>query len=80
MAMTIVMHLNDGEPIKGEVDALPEPTDSYLTISNPRKIDGKDLHFIAMGVTQVIWPFHVVSFIEIMPSDDSDQIIGFVRE
>ena len=80
MALTIVVHLRDGEPMTGEVDDYPDPEHNYLTLQNPRRLDGKDLHFIAPGVTKVLWPIHMISFIEIMPTDDSDQIIGFVRE
>ena len=49
-------------------------------VSNPRKLDGKDLHYLAVGVVQVIWPMQRINFIELMPTEEDEQIIGFVRE
>ncbi len=80
MSQSVILHLKDGEPVLGEVDELPEPTHETITLNNPRRVDGKDLHYLAVGVVQVIWPIGVINFIEIMPSEEADQIIGFVRE
>jgi hypothetical protein len=77
---TILIHIANEEPIFGEVDQLPAPTDVMLTVKNPRKRDGKDLPYLAHNVTQVIWPLSRIGFIEIMPSDEEEEIIGFVRE
>ena len=80
MSVTVVLHISDEDPAVGEVEALPAPTDSTITVTNPRRLDGKDLHYIARGVVTVIWPMHRVSFIELMPSEADEEIIGFVRE
>ena len=68
------------KPILAEVDELPGLTDIMIKAKNPRKRDGKDLTYLAHNVTQVIWPMARIGFIEIMPSDDDEEIIGFVRE
>jgi hypothetical protein len=77
---TIIMHLPNEDPIMGEIDVLPAPTDVVLTIKNPRRKDGKDLHYIEPDVTTVIWPLSRIAFIEIMPLGELEDIIGFVRE
>jgi hypothetical protein len=64
----------------GEVEDLPAPGDLNLRVQNPRKRDGKDLHYLQNDVTTVIWPWNRVSFIEVLPSGAEDEIIGFVRE
>ena len=77
---TVIIHIANEEPILGEIEQLPDPTDNLLTVKNPRRRDGKDLPNLAHNVNVVIWPMVRVGFIEIMPSDDEEEIIGFVRE
>jgi hypothetical protein len=79
MAISIIVHISDEDPVLGEVEVLPDVTHFLVRISNPRRIDGKELHYINPGVSEIIWPMHRISFIELMPSEE-DEIIGFVRE
>lgn len=80
MAISIIIHINDTDPILCEVEELPNPNDQSLIVTGARRVDGKDLHYLAPGVTTVIFPMHRISFIELLPRDEEDQIIGFVRE
>jgi len=80
MAVLVLVHIQNEDPIMGEVEQLPGPTDTNLLVSNPRRRDGKDIAFITNTVTQVIWPLHRIAFIEVMPGEEEEQIIGFVRE
>jgi hypothetical protein len=80
MAHSIILHL-PGEPsIIGEVDELPKPTDNLVTVSNPRQRDGKDIHYLEHNVVKVIWPIDKISLIEVLESEEEEQLIGFVRE
>jgi hypothetical protein len=76
----ILIHIANEDPILCEVDSLPGPTDTTIMVKNPRRRDGKDLHYLVANVTQVIWPLSRVTFIEIMPGEEDEQLIGFVRE
>jgi hypothetical protein len=80
MAYSIILHVQGEDPVMGEVENLPAPTDVLIQIANPRRIDGKDLHYLAENVVNVWWPVHRLNFIEIMPTRDEDEIFGFVRE
>lgn len=80
MAVTIIIHIENQDPVVGEIDELPAPTDQFLTLKNPRKRDGKDVHYLLEGVTTVIWPIARINFIELMPTEEEERIIGFVRE
>lgn len=80
MPYSVILHVANEEPIVGEIEDLPTPSDNVIVISNPRKRDGKDLHYIDSRVTQVVWPFRVINFVEILPSEDEEEIISFVRE
>jgi len=80
MPYSIIVHL-PGEPsVIGEIEELPQSTDVIITLTNPRQKDGKDLHYLEHNVVKVIWPINRISLIEILESEDEEQIIGFVRE
>lgn len=77
---TILIHISNEDPILGEVENLPTPNDQSIQVKNPRRRDGKDLHYLQANVTEVIWPINRIAFIEIIPGENDEQIIGFVRE
>lgn len=80
MSYTLIVHIPNEDPIVGEVDELPGVSDTLLTIQNPRRKDGKDVHYLSSDVVTVIWPLTQVTFIEVMPSESDERIIGFVRD
>ena len=80
MPTTVLIHLTGEDPVLGEVDELPAPTDTAVTVNNPRRRDGKDLPYIDGNVVTVIWPMHRVTFMEILPTAEEEELIGFVRE
>ena len=47
---------------------------------NPRRRDGKDLHYIAPEVTMMIIPWWRVNFVEVMPSGEEEEIVAFYRD
>jgi len=76
---TIVLHMLNEDPVLGEVDELPQKTDTLMLVRSPRRRDGKDLPYLEGNVTSVIWPTNRISFIEILPGSE-EEIISFVRE
>jgi hypothetical protein len=80
MAITIILHIHNEEAVVGEIEDLPASTDNMITVINPRRIDGKDLHYLSENVVTVVWPLHRITFIEVMPSKEEEEIFGFVRE
>jgi hypothetical protein len=80
MSQTIILHIAGEDPVMGEVNELPAMADLMITIMNPRRIDGKDLHYLQESVVTVVYPVHRLNFYEIMPTREEEQIIGFVRE
>ncbi len=77
---TIVIHMLNEDPVMGEIDEMPKPSDSLLIVKNPRRKDGKDLSYVDPTVTTVLWPVTRVNFIEIIPVGSEEEIISFVRE
>lgn len=80
MTITVIVHIANEDPVIGEVEQMPTLTDTMIIIANPRKRDGKDLHYLDSDVTTVIWPWNRITFLEILPSAEEEKIIGFVRE
>lgn len=80
MAYTVLVHLTSEDPIVAEIDQLPGPNDQIMTITNPRQRDGKDLHYVLPEVQTLIFPWHRISFIEVMPTEEEEEIVSFIRE
>jgi len=80
MPYTVILHIHNEDPVMGEVEELPAATASFIPISNPRRVDGKDLHYVTDGVITVLFPIHRIVFIELVPSKEEEEIISFVRE
>jgi hypothetical protein len=77
---SIIIHIQNEDPVLGEVEKLPSANDTLITVQNPRRRDGKDLPYLDQSVTTVIWPVSRVNFIELVSSDEEEEIISFVRE
>ena len=80
MAITVILHAYNQDPIVGEVDELPKPGDQSIKVSNLRYRDGRELHFLDHSATSVIWPLSQLTFIEVLAGEEEEGIIGFVRE
>lgn len=80
MAYTVILHISGEPSIVGEVDELPKPADTLITVSNPRLRDGKDIHYLEHNVVKVIWPVDRLTLIEVLQSEQEENLIGFVRE
>ena len=80
MSYTLMIHINNVDPVLGETDELPTTTDTMIMLKNPRRMDGKDLHYLAENVVLVYWPVDRINFIEVLSEGEEEEIIGFVRE
>jgi len=80
MPISVLLHISNEEAVVGEIEQLPAPSDTSVTLNNPRRRDDKELTYLAETVVSVIWPMHRINFIEILPSREEEELIGFVRE
>ncbi|MFP4438407.1 MAG: hypothetical protein ACLFVO_14280 [Chloroflexaceae bacterium] len=80
MPKTVILHIQGEDPVLADIDQEPEPTDAFIKVTNMRKRDGKDVGYLAGGVQAVIFPWHRITFIEIMPSEEErDKVVDFFR-
>ena len=80
MAYSVILHVAGESSVLGEVEELPKPADTLITVSNPRLRDGKDIHYLEPNVVKVIWPLNKLTLIEVLESQEEESLIGFVRE
>jgi hypothetical protein len=80
MAYSVLIHLVNEDAVLGEMEELPASTANFITVSNPRKRDGKDLPQVQSNVTMVMWATHRVTYIEIVPGEAEEKLVTFVRE
>ena len=80
MPYTLVIHVLNSEPVMGEAEELPNPSDTMVVIKNPRRLDGKDIHYLSDNAITVYWPIDRINFVEVISEEEEEAIIGFVRE
>ncbi|NOK63532.1 MAG: hypothetical protein GFH27_549371n31 [Chloroflexi bacterium AL-W] len=80
MAKTVVLHIMGEDPVLADLDQEPQPTDAYIRVSNLRKRDGKDVSYLTPGVQTVLFPWHRITFLEFMVSEeDRSAVFDFFR-
>jgi hypothetical protein len=77
---TIIVHLANEDAVVAEVEELPGKTDLVIYCQNPRKRDGKDLHYVQPEVQTVVFPWWRINFIEVMPTGEEEEIVAFYRD
>lgn len=80
MRLLAIIHLLDDDPILGELESAPNSSAQFVTVINPRRRDGRPVPFLESNVEKVLFAWHRISYIQVLPEIDLDQVIGFVRE
>ena len=80
MTVEVIIHLLNEDPILAEMETLPDPTHRSITIANPRRRDGRPLHYVTEGASAFIFPWSRISFIEIMEAEEEKIVDVFFRE
>jgi len=78
--ISVIVHINNEDAVVCEMEDMPEPSSVYITLLNPRFRDGGDLHYLDENVTSMMLPWHRVNFVQILPSGETEDVIGFVRD
>lgn len=80
MARTIILHILGEDPVLCELEQEPQPTDIFITVSNLRRRDGKDVNYISPGCTAVLFPWARITFIEYLVDEaERGKVIDFFR-
>jgi hypothetical protein len=80
MPYTVMIHVLNEDAVVGEIDALPEPNDQVIVVSNLRRRDGRDVSYILPETNTVVFPWTRIHCVEILPSEAEEEIVSFIRE
>lgn len=80
MTASIIVHISNEDPVLCDVEQMPDPADQFVLVSNPRRRDGKEIHYLEDDVTTMIIPWHRINFIQVLPSAETEEVITFIRE
>jgi hypothetical protein len=80
MAYEVIIHVMNEDPILAEMESLPDPTDQSIVLLNPRRRDGRPLHYVTEGATAFIFPWTRITFIEVMETEEAKEVVEFFRE
>lgn len=67
--LTLLVHIDNAEPVKLDVEEFPSPTDQVVIGKNPRDKADKELRWLEEGVTTVVFPWWRITFIELLPTE-----------
>lgn len=77
----MILHLPNEDPLLAEMDELPKAGDTSVTVSNIRKRDGSRVGYMDADAERFIFPWHRITFIEVMPSEaERAKVMKFFRE
>ena len=80
MSLRLQLHIAGDDPVVVDVEELPGASDTMIIGSNPQRRDQKEVAYILREVNQVIFPIHRINFIQVLPSEQVEDIPTFVRE
>ncbi len=80
MAKTVIVHIVGEDPVMGEIEQDPKPSDNFIYVSNLRRRDGKDVNYLSPGCEAVIFPWSRVTFVEFMVDASArGDVVDFFR-
>jgi hypothetical protein len=77
---TVLIHVLNEEAVVGEMENMPDPADQVLIVKNVRYRDGRNVSYVLPETDTVIYPWQRIHCLEVMPSEEEEEIITFVRE
>jgi hypothetical protein len=80
MPYTLLVHLENEDAVVGEVEELPNPNAQYITLRSPRLRDGREVTYLLAETNVVLYPWSRVHSVEILPTEEDEQIVTFIRE
>ncbi len=81
MAYSVILHLPNEDPLLAEMEELPKAGDTNVILSNLRKRDGSRVGYVDSDAERFIFPWHRITFIEVMPSEaERAKVVKFFRE
>jgi hypothetical protein len=71
--ITLQIHIANSEPIKLDVEEMPQMSDIAIMGSNPRDRQERELSWVDDGVSTVIIPWSRINFVQVLPDQEADE-------
>ena len=71
--ITLQVHIANAEPIKLDVEEMPQLSDIAIMGSNPRDRQDRELNWVDDGVSTIIVPWSRINFIQILPDQEAQE-------
>lgn len=71
--ITLQIHIANSEPIKVDVEEMPQMTDIAILGSNPRDRQERELTWVDDGVSTIIIPWSRINFIQVLPDQEAEE-------
>ncbi|MCA9912266.1 MAG: hypothetical protein KC496_02920 [Anaerolineae bacterium] len=71
--ITLLIHIANSEPIKLDVEELPQPGDVMIVGRNPRDRKDREAEWLDEGVTTVMFPWSRINLIQVLRDPDEQQ-------
>jgi len=65
--ITLLLHVQNAEPVKVDVEELPSPTDVAIIGKNLRDRTDREVNWIEDGVKTVLIPWWRITYVEVLP-------------
>lgn len=66
--ITLLLHISNSEPVKIDVEEMPNSTDVMIVGRNPRDRKDREVEWLDEGVTTVLFPWSRITYIQVMPN------------
>jgi hypothetical protein len=81
MPIRAILHIPGEEAIRCELETMPQPSDNFILVHNPRRKDGKPIPTLDENATVVAYPWSHITFVEIFDESTSrENVVGLFRE
>ena len=81
MGKSVIIHLMGEDPMVAEIEQMPVAGDTFVTLTNARRRDGKSIPNHTQGAQAFLYPMHRITFIEFMEgAKQEERVVEFFRE
>jgi len=80
MPYTVLLHIRNEDSVLGELEELPDPSSQFLEVRSPRLRDGREVSYLLPETNTVLYPWSIIHCVEVMPTEEDEQIVTFIRD